>query len=282
MLKKFVASTSNRISALTKVKFFCCRANLNVTKVNLNKNVYNNDSDKVYKWLMLVIPVTSFGLGCWQTYRLKWKLDLISKIEENLNSPALNLPNDLTEIKNIEYKSVQVRGQFLYEREFLMGPRSLINNMQTKLSNPKNKSGWLVITPFKLCDSSQVILVNRGWISQNMKSKLQELRSKSKTKEVEITGILRLSEEVFKYLPQNQPDKNSWLYRNLKEMSEYFGCLPVWLDIKDKDNSNSTEWPIPNQTKLTIRNEHFSYMVTWYALSIITTFMWYRKFVKII
>lgn len=36
----------------------------------------------------------TFGLGCWQTYRLRWKLDLIEKLKQRVNEPAVDFPLD--------------------------------------------------------------------------------------------------------------------------------------------------------------------------------------------
>lgn len=62
----------------------------------------------------------------------------------------------LEEIKNKEYYPVKVRGQFLNEKEILIGPRSLmINNAQGDVRgiiSTQPNSGFFVITPFKLQD----------------------------------------------------------------------------------------------------------------------------------
>lgn len=58
----------------------------------------------------------------------------------------------------------------------------------------------------------EVILINRGWIPQNMRPK--EKRQASLVEdEVEITGIVRLTEKRSPFMPKNNPEKGSWLYR---------------------------------------------------------------------
>lgn len=53
---------------------------------------------------------------------------------------------------------MKVRGKFLYEKEFLIGPRSLILNGEAVsekgggVFSRKASSGYYVITPFKLDD----------------------------------------------------------------------------------------------------------------------------------
>ena len=41
------------------------------------------------------MPVTSFALGTWQVYRLKWKKELIERYTENLQQPPIILPKDV-------------------------------------------------------------------------------------------------------------------------------------------------------------------------------------------
>ncbi len=61
-------------------------------------------------------------------------------------------------------------------------------------------------------------------------------------------------------------------------MARQLDTAPVFFDA-DIDSS-APDGPIGGQTVVTVRNEHVSYILTWYSLSIITAFLWYRRFVK--
>lgn len=62
-------------------------------------------------------------------------------------------------LNNMEFRPVKVRGEFLHDKEILIGPRALIEENQSLprsgslMSDPKKNQGWLVITPFKISDS---------------------------------------------------------------------------------------------------------------------------------
>lgn len=60
----------------------------------------------------------------------------------------------LTELKTKEYQAVRLRGEFLHDQEMYIGPRSFIeqeaNNMRRGAFGNTPKSGYLVVTPFKL------------------------------------------------------------------------------------------------------------------------------------
>ncbi|XP_075991188.1 surfeit locus protein 1 [Anticarsia gemmatalis] len=238
----------------------------------------------IFKWILLMIPVSSFGLGCWQVYRLQWKLGLIDMMQAKTNAAPAPMPQDFTELDKMEYMPVRVRGKFIHEKEILIGPRALIEQDSpmprtgSLVSDPKRNQGWLVITPFMLADTGEVILINRGWIHQNLRPK--EKREPSFVKgEVELVGVVRLSEKRAPFMPKNNPEKGSWFSRDLEQMSAHMGCAPVWLDARGIMDPPEG-WPIPNQTRVTLRNEHLSYIVTWYSLSALTALMWHRFFIR--
>ncbi|XP_059045986.1 surfeit locus protein 1 [Achroia grisella] len=241
------------------------------------------ESVEVLKWILLMIPVTSLGLGCWQVYRLRWKLELIDIMQAKTNASPNNIPLDFEKLQEMEYMPVKVQGEFLHDKEFCIGPRALIENdahspSNSLLSDPKKNQGWLVITPFKLQENGEIILINRGWIPQSQKPREKRLSSFVKGP-VEIVGVVRLTEKRPPFMPKNNPQKNAWYTRDLEQMGNHIGCSPVWLDARGVLDPPSG-WPIPNQTRVNLRNEHLSYIVTWYSLSGLTAFMWHRYFIR--
>lgn len=56
----------------------------------------------------------------------------------------------------MEFRPVRVQGEFLHDKEILIGPRALIENdvamprAGSLISDPKKNQGYLVVTPFKL------------------------------------------------------------------------------------------------------------------------------------
>lgn len=71
----------------------------------------------------------------------------------------LNMFSSFSELEKMEYMPVRVRGKFIHEKEFLIGPRALIEvdsplpRTGSLVSDPKKNQGWLVITPFMLADT---------------------------------------------------------------------------------------------------------------------------------
>nr|CAD7457045.1 unnamed protein product [Timema tahoe] len=231
--------------------------------------------------VFLLIPVTAFGLGTWQVKRRKWKLELIENLATRFNAPPQNLPYDLSELNEMEYSSVQVKGRFDHSQELYMGPRSLLvggdaagqGGMFSQSSG--SQSGYHVITPFHLADRDLIILVNRGWVPAKMKNPEQRKRGQVKG-EVELVGLVRLNETRPTFTPKNT--SNTLLYRDLEKMAEMAGAAPVYLEATE--SSSVPGGPIGGQTRISLRNEHMSYIITWYSLGGITAFMWYRRFIR--
>lgn len=272
-----------RSSVLTYSKSQLLKQTLSVKpSIRLVSIKTSRSSFDALKLVLVTIPVASFGLGCWQVQRREWKLKLIKELEEKTNSPPVQLPEDLNDLSDLEYRPVKVEGRFLHDKEILLGPRGCLENGDStpssgSFASDRNKSkGWLVVTPFKLRNREETILVNRGWVPVNMKS-AEDRKEGQIEGNLELVGIIRLTENRPQFMPKNIPSRNQWLYRNLDEMGEYANASPVWIDVKGIDNVPKG-WPVPNQTRVTLRNEHLSYIFTWFGLSAATSYMWYIKY----
>ncbi|KAH8379377.1 hypothetical protein KR009_004516 [Drosophila setifemur] len=234
-------------------------------------------------WFLLLIPATTFGLGCWQVKRKIWKEQLIKDLNEQLNKAPEPLPEDLSDLSHMEYRLVKIRGRFLHDKEMRMGPRSLIrpDGGETQgglFSQRDSGNGYLIVTPFQLADRDDIVLVNRGWVSR--KQVEPETRSSGQLPaEVELTAVVRKGEARPQFTPDHKGG-NSYLYRDLTRMCASSGAAPVFLDATYDAKVAAQGAPIGGQTRVTLRNDHMSYLVTWFSLSAATSFLWYRQIVK--
>ncbi|XP_051157672.1 extracellular sulfatase SULF-1 homolog isoform X1 [Leptopilina boulardi] len=243
-----------------------------------------NDEQIGKRGCFKIIPVFTFCLGTWQIKRRKWKLNLLDEIHNKFNLEPINLPNNLSDLKNMEYVPIKVKGTYLHNKELIIGPRSLntdnMNLSQRQKSVMPNSAlrGYHVITPFKLENRDLTILINRGWVPEKYKNSSN--RQSSQIEDVqEITGILRLSEKRPTFVPENKLNDNMLYYRNIEEVADFLDTAPVMLDSRSESKTSGNEI-ISNQTIVSLRNEHLSYAITWYGLSIATAFLWYRLIIK--
>ncbi|XP_056643956.1 surfeit locus protein 1 [Diorhabda sublineata] len=236
-----------------------------------------------FGWFLLVIPATTFSLGVWQMQRKKWKEQLIADLQERTASHPVKLPEDLDNLKDLEYKAIHVRGEFLHDKELYIGPRSVLvkGDASTKSSlvsgSANTTQGYLVVTPFKLENRDDTILINRGWVPNKLKD--PKTRQEGQVNGVvDVIGILRTHEPRPNFTMKNREGSNIYFYRDLNHMTAVTGASPIFLDAtNDFDIPNG---PIGGQTRISLRNEHLSYILTWFSLCGATSFMWYKKFIK--
>ncbi|KAB7507754.1 Surfeit locus protein 1 [Armadillidium nasatum] len=76
-------------------------------------------------------------------------------------------------------------------------------------------------------------------------------------------------------MPENHLQNETFSYRDVVKMSELTGSSPIFVDAVETFKGG----PAGGQTRVTLRNEHLSYIITWYTLSGFTSLLWYRKFI---
>uniref|UniRef100_A0A8C6DXI8 SURF1-like protein n=1 Tax=Moschus moschiferus TaxID=68415 RepID=A0A8C6DXI8_MOSMO len=236
------------------------------------------EDESFLRWFLLLIPVTAFGLGTWQVQRRKWKLQLIAELESRVMAEPIPLPADPVELKNLEYRPVKVRGHFDHSKELYMMPRMMVDPAREagRLSSVA-ESGAYVVTPFHCTELGITILVNRGFVPRRKVN--PDTRRKGQVEgEVALVGVVRLTEARKPFVPENSPERKQWHYRDLEAMARLTGAEPIFIDADFK--STVPGGPIGGQTRVTLRNEHLQYIVTWYGLCAATSYLWYKKFLS--
>lgn len=227
---------------------------------------------------LLVVPIGTFCLGTWQVQRRKWKLNLIDELASKSKAPPIHFPENLEELEDLEYRRVKMIGTFDHNREILLGPRPALVEGDVSQSGSglisSGQSGFLVITPFKLADRDLTVLVNRGWVPRKQKN--QDTRIEGQVEgQIEMQAVVRKTERRAPFMPENKKGATVFLYRDVPTMSQMLNTAPIFLDAVDTVPGG----PQGGQTRVTMRNEHLSYLLTWYSLSLSTAYLWYRRFI---
>ncbi|KAM9207326.1 surfeit locus protein 1 [Dugong dugon] len=239
------------------------------------------EDDPLLQWLLLLIPVTAFGLGTWQVQRRKWKLKLIAELESRVMAEPIPLPADPLELNTLEYRPVRVRGRFDHSKELYVMPRTMVDPAREAQEagriSSSAESGAYVITPLHCSELGTTILVNRGFVPRRKVN--PETRQKGQIEEeVDLVGMVRLTETRKPFVPENNPEKNQWHYRDLEAMARATGADPIFIDADFQ--STVPGGPIGGQTRVTLRNEHLQYIITWYGLCAATSYLWLKKFTR--
>ncbi|KAL9619286.1 MAG: hypothetical protein Q9160_006051 [Pyrenula sp. 1 TL-2023] len=170
--------------------------------------------------ILAVIPLTAFGLGCWQVQRLDWKTKLIAKFEDRIVRNPLPLPPriDSSSISDFDYRRVYATGRFRHDKEMLIGPRMHDGN-----------DGYLVVTPLERLDGASTILVNRGWISRDKKYQRDRLDGLAQ-EQVTVQGLLREPWKKNFFTPENKPEKGLFHFPDVEQMASLAEAQPVWIE----------------------------------------------------
>lgn len=195
--------------------------------------------------LCLFFALLFGALGVWQVERLRWKLDLIQRVETRIAKPPIAAP--ATADPKFEYRPVRVSGTFLHDRATLVQALT------------ERGAGFWVMTPLQT--QHGLMLVNRGFVPEERRSEASKPGG-----EVTIEGLLRLSEPGGRFLRANQPEQDRWYSRDVAAIAAARGLDQVAPYFIDAGPSPRGVLPIGGLTVVRFRNAHLIYALTWFGL----------------
>ena len=234
----------------------------------------------------LVALVILVSLGNWQVRRLAWKQQLIADVTSRVASAPVAAPGpaDWPMLSRDEavYRPVRLSGQYDHSREVHVW--FALNEPQ---GGPLRGPGYMIMTPFVSVEGWQVI-INRGFVPESLK----EQSSRPETlvaDQVTLTGLIRFDEPKNWLSPKADKEKNVWIVRQVAEMSAYLGMpqhqtAPYWIDLTKGQGvsygSEAVSLPQGGETRISFRNSHLQYAMTWYGLAgvlVIIALLFLRK-----
>ena len=206
----------------------------------------------VFVYFIILILLS---LGFWQLYRLNWKLDLISEIENSLK----NTPIELSKADKKNFLKIKTSGKIDFDKQIYL------YNL-----NDNGNPGFEVINPIVVDNKN--FLINRGWINFDQKEK-SEINLFDETN---IIGTLKLQTKANSFKPKNNIDENYWFTLNRDDIFSYtgkrFSKYIIYLNGEYKV-------PKPKVITANISNNHKKYAITWFsiAISILIIYLYFRK-----
>jgi len=195
------------------------------------------------------------SLGSWQLYRLNWKLNLLSEIENSLK----NNPVELYKVDKKNYLRIKTSGVIDFNKQIYL------YNL-----NESGKPGFEVINPIII--NNENYLINRGWIPFEKKDKPEV----NLINESNIIGTLKLQHKASSFKPDNDINKNYWFTLNREDIFKYtgkkFSDYIIYLN-------GDYKLPKPKVITANISNNHKKYAITWFsmAISILLIYLYFRK-----
>nr|WP_249161271.1 SURF1 family protein [Bradyrhizobium manausense] len=208
--------------------------------------------------LSLATFVALMALGIWQVERRAWKLALIDRVEQRVHAPARPIPAPASwatvSAANDEYRHVSVSGRFLHDRETLVQAVT------------EEGPGYWVLTPLRRNDGTTV-LINRGFVPSERRD-ASTRQNANPDGQVEISGLLRITEPKGGFLRDNVPQHNRWYSRDVAAIAAARDLQNVAPFFVDADaGSQSAGGPIGGLTVVRFPNNHLIYALTWFALA---------------
>ena len=203
-----------------------------------------------------------FSLGLWQIERGQAKTTILAEFEDNLSKTPVYLNQE-----SKKWDRVYVKGKWDNSKQILVD--NVIN---------RGIAGYKVLTPLRIIETNQLILVDRGWIKQN---KYREILPNIELIEADevVSGILEypelglvLSEDlVSKEWPKISQTKNLEVIS--KEYNEFI--YPMIL-LADPILKNSLEYIKITPTNMT-PTKHYGYSAQWFLMFLVLCLMylWY-------
>lgn len=213
---------------------------------------------------------TCIVLGIWQVQRLAWKEGKLAELEAaKTQAPltAADLPSDAEGLAALNFRKVRLTGVFMDDREFHLIGRYY-----------QGALGYDVLTPFLVRDEARdeaqkpamVLLVNRGWIPLEKKDPALRPEPLSATNgEVVVEGMLLEANRGNPFLPDHDVKGNVWFSYDIARMNKEadLNMLPILVESVQANHPESI-LPYPRgDYEIALRNDHFYYAVTWFALA---------------
>lgn len=212
----------------------------------------------------LLALVVLLALGFWQVQRLHWKNALIANVNERIKDEPVTLDLVLVQLQEgaaVEYRPVTLSGVFFHEGE------------RHYYATHNGKVGWYIFTPLIRADGS-IVMVNRGFVPHALKDPAK--RGEDQTEgTVALEGLVRLppTEKPNMFMPDNEPEANSFYWRDLSQMIESSGvpdsgaAVPLFVDLRGTDKA--ADYPVAGTTRISFPNNHLQYAGTWFGLAFV-------------
>jgi surfeit locus 1 family protein len=220
--------------------------------------------------------LTFIGLGTWQIQRKAWKEALIATLEQRLSAAPVDLPpregwGGLDPAKD-EFRRVKFSAAFVPSAEALVYAGS--SALRSDVSGP----GYWVLAPARL-PAGGLVVINRGFVPEGRQD--PATRSGGEIAgNVELVGVMRWPEPRGTFSPKDQPERNLWFVRDPVAIASAKGwgvVGPFFIELESPQPPGGL--PRAGALKVSLRNEHLQYAITWYGLAVVVVVMfafWFR------
>jgi cytochrome oxidase assembly protein ShyY1 len=218
----------------------------------------------------LAALVAFMALGTWQIQRKAWKEALIDTLEQRLSAAAVELPPQgrwaTLDPADDEFRRVK------FAAAFAPGAQALVYTSGSPLRSDASGPGYWVFAPARV-SSGGVVVVNRGFVPEGRQD--PATRAAGEVSEpVEMVGALRWPEVRGFFAPRDDPAHNLWFVRDPAAIAAAKGwgaVAPFFVELEAPQPPGGL--PQAGALKVSLRNEHLQYAITWYGLAAVVAVM---------
>ena len=219
-------------------------------KFKFLKSTYQYKPKLVSTLFFILSLLILISLSLWQIKRLYWKEALISERIERFESKSTFL-NEIDKPEKNEFRKVMVKARYLKDNLMFMPALSKNGN-----------NGYHIILPIELFNGEKIIF-DSGWIPLRLKEKDFFNTKKFMTME----AVIRLPGRKGKFQPDNDIKNNFWFFVDTSQMSSFTNINLNKNFYLEAVNDGATGYPLGNQTRIYIRNNHLQYAITWFLIA---------------
>lgn len=189
----------------------------------------------------LIAVVLMLRASYWQWERYEWKVALINQLETNVAKDPLKIDQAIEDFQkeppSAIHRRVQVSGSYDFSKEMILRNRRY-----------QNEPGVFVITPLKIVDSDQHVLVNRGFLPLS-KSKSEDRNIYQRPRDVNFIGLIKEGSEK-PFLgprdPESGKDKSwvdAWLRVDIDNIGKQlpYPIAPFYLEIMNTGDKEGVD-----------------------------------------
>lgn len=222
-------------------------------------------------WKTTVLVLLAMGvmarLGIWQLDRLEQRRAFNARVEEQLNSPPLIFnPDDFDlDLPAMEYREVVAEGVYDHSQQIALRNQAW-----------ENQYGVHLLTPLRIENSQEAVLVDRGWIPAE-DFEAGALAQYDEPGVVKVQGMLRASNTSPDFgrradptLAPGEQRLEAWYLVNVERIAEQisYPLLPVY--IQQAPDPAWVRLPYRSLPDLEItEGPHLGYALQWFTFAVI-------------
>lgn len=222
------------------------------------------------RWLwatlfILVAAACTSALCLWQLGRLQQRRAANALILARMNQPALRLDGGALDADAANLRRAVVVGTYDYTQEIVLRNRTY-----------GEAPGVHLLVPLRIAGSPAAVLVDRGWIPFELATEDQRATFHNATGEVEVGGVLRLSQaRISRFSPADpalgpaRPRLAAWFRVDLPRIQEQtpYPLLSLFLEEETPAGAEPRWLPRPDPDIRLDEGAHLFYAIQWAAFT---------------